>query len=69
MKEKKISIRIYKKYARFHLENGATLKDIDKKTFEWLEKIFESEVVGDYNGAEDELTISNGITEIKIEKI
>lgn len=75
MENEKTRIRIGKKIIRYYSKNGATLKDIDREIFEWLAKIFEGEEIGDYNGKEKEnltiydLTISNGITEVKIEKI
>ena len=70
MNRAKIEIRIGKKFIRYNLKNGATLKDIKKEFSDWLAKIFEGEIVNDYNGEESSiLIIIDRISEIKIKKI
>ena len=69
MDRAKIEIRIGKKFIRYNFKNGATLKDIKKEFSDWLAKIFEGEIVNDYNGEESSiLIIIDRISEIKIEK-
>lgn len=71
----RIRIKIGKKIIRYYSKNGTTLKDIDREIFEWLAKIFKGEITIVSCGGKTtsaitaELTISNGITEFKIEKI
>lgn len=63
MNEKKIKIRIGKNYLRYNLENGATIEDINKKTLDYLAKIFDGEIISDHNSEEKESSI---ITELTI---